>query len=107
MQRTQEEMRQELLGRAAADDAFRTRLIEDPKAAIKEALNVDLPDTVTVHVHEDSALSAHLVLPPTAALGDADLEAIAAGHDYEETGFGWYRTPTGPHTHYEGGPVHG
>ena len=106
MQRTQEEMRQELLGKAAADDAFRARLIEDPKAAIKEALNVDLPDTVTVHVHEDSAMSAHLVLPPSAALGDEDLEAIAAGHTHEYL-MGWYKTSTGPHTHYEGGPVHG
>jgi len=105
MQRTQEEMRQELLGRAAEDDAFRTRLIEDPKSAIKEALNVDLPDTVTVQVHEDSALSAHLVLPPSSALSDQDLEAIAAGHTEED--YGWYTAPTEPHTHYDGGPVHG
>ena len=78
--RTQEELRAELIAKAAADDAFRTQLVDDPKAAIKEALGMDLPDSVSVQVHEEAALSAHLVLPPKASLTETDLEVIAAGH---------------------------
>ena len=78
--KTQQELRAELIGKAAADDGFRAKLIADPRAAVKEALNIDLPESLTVHVHEETALSAHVVLPPAADLTDADLEAVAAGH---------------------------
>lgn len=78
--KTHEELLAELIGKAAADDGFRTRLVEQPKAAIKEALNLDLPESVTVHVHEDTALNAHLVLPASESLTEAELEAVAAGH---------------------------
>ena len=81
--KTHAEMRAELIGRAAADDGFRTKLVEDPKAAIKEVLDLDLPDAVEVHVHEETPLTAHLVLPPSADLTEADLEAIAAGHTHD------------------------
>ena len=85
--KTHEEMLEELIGKAAADDGFRARLVEDPKAAIKEALNVDLPESLTVHVHEDTARAAHLVLPSSESLTEAQLEAIAAGH---ASGQGFY-----------------
>lgn len=49
---TQEALRAELVAKAAEDDGFRA-----------------------THVHEKTALSAHLVLPPSAGLTDADLEA--------------------------------
>lgn len=78
--KTHAEMRTELMGKAAADEGFRALLVEDPKAAIKEALNLDLPDAITVLVHEESATTAHLVLPPSSTLAEADLETIAAGH---------------------------
>lgn len=78
--RTQEELRAELLAKAAGDDGFRAKLIDDPKAAIKEALGMELPEAVSVLIHEESPLSAHLVLPPKASLSEADLEVITAGH---------------------------
>ena len=103
--KTHDQMRAELIGRAANDDSFRARLTTDPRAAIKEALNVDVPDSMTVKVHEETALSAHLVLPPSAGLTEADLEGIAAGHSKK----GLY-TPDGEaHQHGTGdatGPVH-
>ena len=46
----------------------------------KDALGIDLPDSVSIEVHEESATAAHLVLPPSPALTEADLEGIAAGH---------------------------
>lgn len=78
--KTQEALRAELVAKAAEDDGFRARLTADPKAAIREALGVDLPESVAVHVHEETAHSAHLVLPPDPNLTEGDLEAIAAGH---------------------------
>lgn len=99
--RTQEELRAELIAKAAADDGFRAKLVDDPKAAIKEALGLDLPDSVSVQVHEDSPLSAHLVLPPSAGLTDAELQVVAAGHPAED--FDIYGSP---YMHKHGGPWH-
>lgn len=73
------EMRAELIDKAGQDQEFRARLIEDPKAAVKDALGVAVPDSVSLQVHQDSATVAHLVLPPSAALNVEDLDAIAAG----------------------------
>ena len=83
--KTHDELRAELVGKAVEDDDFRAWLISDPKAAIKEALGIAVPDSVSVAVHEDSATSAHLVLPPTALLSETDLEAISAG---DPSGYG-------------------
>ncbi len=78
--KTHEEMRAELIGRAARDEGFRAQLIDDPKMAIKDALGIDVPESVSVAVHEESATTAHLVLPPSPQLGEAELAAVAAGH---------------------------
>ena len=77
---TQEALRAELVAKAAEDDGFRATLIADLKAAIRKALGVELPESVAVHVHEETAHSAHLVLPPDPSLTEGDLEAVAAGH---------------------------
>ena len=42
--KTHEQMRAELIEKAAGDQHFRARLIDQPKAAIKEALELDLPE---------------------------------------------------------------
>ena len=80
MTKTHEEMLAELIGRAAQDEGFRAQLIAEPKVAIKDALGIDVPESVSVAVHEDTATTAHLVLPPSPQLGDAELAAVAAGH---------------------------
>ena len=96
--KTHAEMREALVGKAAADDSFRAKLVEDPKAAIKEALNLDVPDSVTVHVHAESASAAHLVLPPSPGLTEAELETVTAGHTRDVYG------DVGEHDHiYRGG----
>ena len=80
MTKTHEEMLAELIGRAAQDEGFRAQLIAEPKVAIKDALGIDVPESVSVAVHEDTATTAHLVLPPSPQLGDTELAAVAAGH---------------------------
>ena len=76
---TATEMRDRILSRADEDGDFRARLIADPKAAISAEIGADIPDVFDITVHEDSATTAHLVLPPSPALTDAELEMVAGG----------------------------
>ena len=89
---TATEMRDRILNRAAEDEEFRASLIADPKAAVSAELGTTLPDGFDVVVHEDSATTAHLVLPPSAALSEADLEAVAGGGDW----ISWFMGPDDP-----------
>ena len=75
---TATEMRDRILSKAAADDDFRVRLIADPNAAISAEIGQTIPDGFDLVVHEDSATTAHLVLPPSPALTEAELE-MASG----------------------------
>ena len=76
---TATEMRERILSRAAEDGEFRSRLIADPKAAISDETGATIPDGFDVAVHEDSATTAHLVLPLSPQLTDAELEMVAGG----------------------------
>ena len=76
---TAREMRARILTRAAEDGAFRAHLIADPKAAISAEIGAAIPDGFDVVVHEDSVTTAHLVLPPSPKLTEADLKAAAGG----------------------------
>lgn len=77
--KTASEMREEITQRAAADPAIRQRLVESPKQAIAEVLGVEIPNSIEVQVHEEDATTAHIVLPPPAALDAAALDAVTAG----------------------------
>ena len=76
---TATEMRDRILTKADEDSGFRARLIADPKAAISTELGTAIPDGFDVVVHEDSATAAHLVLPPSPKLTEADLEKATGG----------------------------
>lgn len=76
---TQKSLQQRLVDMAEEDEAFRTRLLDDPRTAIRESLDVDLPDDFSVVVHEEDARTAHLVLPPSSALTDAQLDQVTGG----------------------------
>ncbi len=76
---TATEMKDRILNRAAEDGDFRARLIADPKAAIASEVGTVIPDGFDVLVHEDSATTSHLVLPPSPALTEAELEMISGG----------------------------
>ena len=77
---TATELKTQLLTKAAEDGEFRTRLLTDPSAAISAELDTTIPEGFDVVVHEDSATTAHLVLPPSPALTEAELEMVAGGH---------------------------
>ena len=78
---TSQEMRMKIVGKAAEDADFRARLIGDPKAAIGQELNVTVPASLSVEVHEEDGTTAHLVLPPASKLSEGDLQAVAGGRD--------------------------
>ena len=78
---TATEMKTKILSKAAEDGEFRTRLLTDPKATISAETGVTIPEGFNVAVHEDSATTAHLVLPPSAQLTEAEMELVAGG-DY-------------------------
>jgi hypothetical protein len=76
--KTPTEMKAQILSRAEADGDFRALLMTDPKAAVADETGVTVPDGFKLVVHEDSATTAHLVLPPSPELSEADL-AMATG----------------------------
>ncbi len=66
-------------GRSASDSEFRQRLLADPKTAIGAELDIDIPESVTVVVHQSDMETLHLALPPDANLTEEQLEAVSAG----------------------------
>ena len=79
MTMTQAELQDRIIAKAGADEEFRARLVADPKGAIQEVTGMPIPDAVTVQVHEESATSFHLVLPPDSQLSEADMAQVLGG----------------------------
>jgi hypothetical protein len=80
------EMERRLVQRSLQDDAFRQRLLEDPKAAVEQELGTRLPEEVRVVAVEETADTVYLVLPlrstdaqEAGELSDRELEAVAGG----------------------------
>ena len=84
---TATEMKTKILSKAAEDGEFRTRLLTDPKATISAETGVTIPEGFNVAVHEDSATTAHLVLPPSPELTEVELEMVAGGGSHK--GYYW------------------
>ena len=74
---TATEMKDRILSKAADDGEFRARLIADPRAAISAEIGQTIPDGFDLVVHEDSATTAHLVLPPSGELSEAEMEKVS------------------------------
>ena len=72
----------QVIQQALADEAFKVRLLQNPKACIKEATDEDVPDALTICFHEDTPTVKHLVIPANPAneeLSDSQLEMVAGG----------------------------
>ena len=76
---TATELKARILRKAEEDGEFRSRLIADPKAAISAETGTTIPDGFDIVVHEDSATTAHLVLPPSEELSEAEMESVTGG----------------------------
>ena len=60
--------------KAAEDEDFRARLVADPRAAVEHETGLRFPDGFRIHVHEESATDAHMVLPPRPELSREQLD---------------------------------
>ena len=76
---TATELKTQILNRAEEDGDFRARLIADPKATIAAETGQAIPDGFDIVIHEDGATTAHLVLPPSPRLTEAEMEKVAGG----------------------------
>ena len=78
---TASEIRDRLLAQAAENDDFRARLLADPKAVLRDDYDIAVPESMKVFVHEEDATTAHLVLPRSKRLTEAEM-ATASGAYY-------------------------
>lgn len=60
-------LKDQIIQKAWEDAEFKKQLIANPKAAVKEAFGVDVPDTIEVEVLEETANKFYLVLPQNPA----------------------------------------
>ena len=81
-----EQMERRLVARSLQDDAFRRRLLSDPKRTVEEELGTRLPEGVRVVAVEETADTIYLELPSASPLGEEggelserELEAVAGG----------------------------
>ena len=78
--KTQSQIQEQILAKAEEDEQFRVRLLDDPKAAIKDATGLSVPDGINIRVLEDNATDYHLVLPPAGRnLSDQEIGGMAGG----------------------------
>ena len=77
--KTADEMRQILADKAGEDEEFRNRLLADPRSVIQQEFDLEIPADLNIQVHEDSAETAHLVLPPSPRLNETQLARVAGG----------------------------
>jgi hypothetical protein len=60
-------LRTKIIEKAWADPAFKQQLLADPKAALKAAFGVSIPDNITLKAVEEKANELVLVIPPNPA----------------------------------------
>jgi hypothetical protein len=82
-------MKRRLIERSLRDDAFRQRLLEDPRGAVEQELGTRLPEEVEVRAVEETPETVYLVLPSASLAGrggeisDRELEAVAGGDPWD------------------------
>lgn len=69
-----------MIAEAEENTDFRRRLVANPNSALKEAFDVKVPDDFNVVVNQDDTRTAHLVLPASAELSDAQLQQTGGMH---------------------------
>ena len=80
---TAQEMRERIQQKAAEDADFRSLLLSDPKAAIGQEFGVNVGASFDIEVHEESASTAHLVLPMSDRLDPSEMMAAGGEGDHD------------------------
>jgi hypothetical protein len=80
------EVERRLIEKSLQDEAFRRRLVEDPKGTVEQELGRRLPEGVRVEAVEETQDTIYLVLPSASTAGhegeavsDQELESVAGG----------------------------
>lgn len=79
----------QIVARAWADDTFKSRLLSDPTAVLREE-GIDVPEGIEIRAVENTDKVAYLTLPPTPSeeLSDEELESVAGGSTASTAGTG-------------------
>ena len=77
--RSGDDMLKQIVEKSALDSEFRQQLLDDPKTTISQELDITMPDSMNVVVHESDMQTVHLALPPDPNITEEQLEAISAG----------------------------
>jgi ferritin-like protein len=59
----EQNLKDQIIEKAWTDAEFKSKLLADPKSAIKDAFGVDIPEDVQVDVLEETSNKYYLVLP--------------------------------------------
>jgi len=79
---TREELEAQIVARAWADESFRERLRSDPRGAVAEVTGIVVPESVEIHVLEETPEKGYLVIPLNRVkISDEQLD-VAGGGDY-------------------------
>ena len=77
--RSGDQMLNQIVEKSALDAGFRQQLLSDPKTTISQELEITIPDSMNIVVHESDMQTVHLALPPDPNITEEQLEAISAG----------------------------
>jgi len=61
----------EIIQRAWEDQAFKEKLLTDPKGTIEAELGVTLPEEIEIFIHEQTPTKLHLILPMKPDTGES------------------------------------
>ncbi|OAS21344.1 NHLP leader peptide family RiPP precursor [Paenibacillus oryzisoli] len=64
---TNESVKAKIIQKAWEDEAFKQQLLANPKAALKQAFNITLPDDIKVKAVEETSTEFVLVIPTNPA----------------------------------------
>jgi hypothetical protein len=77
-----EEQLQRLLARSATDADFRAKLLSDPRTAVSEFMNREMPESIDIRFVENVGTATYVLpaaIDPKAELSEKELEAVAGG----------------------------
>ncbi len=82
---TRQDLEALLVAKAWNDEAFKEKLLKNPKAVIEEELGSPLPETINVRILEETEDTIYISLPKkpeessSEELSEEELEAVAGG----------------------------
>lgn len=77
--RSGDDMLKQIVQKSAIDADFRQQLLSDPKSTISKELDITIPESMNIEVHQSDMQTVHLALPPDPNITEEQLEAISAG----------------------------